>query len=201
MAIKTYLVPALSMSIMTLLVACGSSRAQYRFQLQKVSQGDSLTDVSSRISKPLIFENSDFRIEWSPGPLSFYFRLENRAKSDLTINFSKSFLISPGGNAFDAVHPGNGAIAKGDDFIIIPAQVGVSSWIRPGQQKGENNSGLAGQIAPGFDGGGFFAEAGDPEQLKTEYQGKTAIVVLNISKAGKGENYRFALQVADIIGD
>lgn len=184
-----------------LMSACGSPRAYYKFQLQKVSQGDSLSDVSARIAKPLAFENEDFKIEWSPGPLTFYFRIFNKSNKELTINFARSYLISPAGNAFDPVHPGNGAIAKGDDFILVPPQVGIDSWIRPGQQKGDNSGGIAGQLSPGFDGGGFFAEAGDLDEVKKAHSGKTALVVLNIAKASKAQSYRFALQVADITGE
>lgn len=197
---KTYLACGIGFAAL-LTSACGSPRAHYKFQLQKVSQGDSLSDVSTRIAKPLAFENEDFKIEWSPGPWTFYFRIFNKSNKELTINFARSYLISPAGNAFDPVHPGNGAIAKGDDFILVPPQVGIDSWIRPGQQKGDNSGGIAGQLSPGFDGGGFFAEAGDIEEIKKAHSGKTALVVLNIAKGGKAESYRFALQVADITGD
>ncbi|AFM13914.1 hypothetical protein [Turneriella parva] len=192
---------AFALFSLVLVVACGSPRAYYKFQLQKVSQGDSLSDVSARIAKPLTFENADFKIDWSPGPLTFYFRIFNKSTKELTINFARSYLISPAGNAFDPVHPGNGAIAKGDDFILVPPQVGVDSWIRPGQQKGDNSGGIAGQLSPGFDGGGFFAEAGDLEEVKKAHAGKTAQVVLNISQGAKAQTYHFALQVADITAE
>lgn len=81
----------------------------------------------------------------------------------------------------------------------MPPQVGIDSWIRPGQQKGDNSGGIAIQLSPGFDGGGFFAEAGDLDQIKKAHSGKTALVVLNIAKASKAQSYRFALQVADIL--
>ncbi len=197
---KSFLFTTLLFSLLAT-IACGSPRAYYKFQLLKVSEGNSLTDVSSRIAKPLSFENADFKIDWSPGPLTFYFRIFNRSNHDITINFARSYLIGPAGNAFDPVHPGNSALAKGDDFILIPAQVGVDSWIRPGQQKGDNSGGIAGQLSPGFDGGGFFAEAGDLDEIKKAHAGKTAQVVLNIEKGGKSENFRFALQVADITAE
>ena len=180
------------------ILACGSSRAVYKYQLKQVARGDALSDDSRNIQNPLIFENADFRITWSPGPLTYYFRIDNKSKADLQINFDRSFLISPAGNAFAALHPGNSAIAKGDNFVIVPAQVGIDSWVRPGQKHGENHGGLAGAISPGFDGGGFFPEHGDADQLKKDYSGKTATVVLNIGKGGKAENFRFILQVADV---
>lgn len=127
---------AFALFSLVLVVACGSPRAYYKFQLQKVSQGDSLSDVSARIAKPLTFENADFKIDWSPG-----------------------------------------------------------------QQKGDNSGGIAGQLSPGFDGGGFFAEAGDLEEVKKAHAGKTAQVVLNISQGAKAQTYRFALQVADITAE
>lgn len=182
-----------------ILPACGSTRAVYKYQLKQVMRGDALADESAKIQKPLVFENADFRISWSPGVTTYYFRIENKGKAELQVNFSKSFLISPAGNAFNAVHPGNSALRQGDDFIIIPVQVGIDSWIRPGEKQGQNNSGLAGQISPGFDASGFFPATGEVNSLKSEYSGKTAVVVLNIVKSGKSENFRFGLQVADVI--
>lgn len=181
-----------------LLCACGSSRAVYKYQLKQVARGEALSDDSRNIQNPLIFDNGDFRITWSPGPLTYYFRIDNKSKADLQINFDRSFLISPAGNAFAALHPGNSAIAKGDNFVIVPAMVGIDSWVRPGQKHGENHGGLVGAISPGFDGGGFFPEHGDADQLKKDYTGKTATVVLNIGKGAKTENFRFTLQIADV---
>jgi hypothetical protein len=117
--------------------ACGSACASYRFNLQQVARGTALTDESRSIKPSLAYEAADFRLTWSPGPLTFYFRLDNRSKADLQINHDKSFLISPRGDVYAPVHPGN-------------------SWIRPGQKLGENDGGLVAAIAPGFDGGGFF---------------------------------------------
>jgi len=142
------------------------------FNLQQVARGTALTDESRSIKPSLAYEAADFRLTWSPGPLAFYFRLDNRSKADLQINHDKSFLISPRGDVYAPVHPGN-------------------SWIRPGQKQGENDGGLVAAIAPGFDGGGFFPEQGDAADMKKEYAGKTANVVLNLSRGGKAENFRF----------
>lgn len=181
------------------LFACGSSRPLYKYQLANVQRGDAMSDESRGISQPLVFENADFKIIWSPGPLTYFFRIENKSKADLQINFDKSFLISPAGNAFSAIHPGNSALAKGDDKAIIPAQVGIDTWVRPGQKYGENHGGLVGSLSPGFDGGGFFPETGDAADLKRDYVQKTATVVLNIGRPGAAQNYRFKLQIADVV--
>lgn len=181
-----------------LAVACGSSRAVYKFQVNQVSRGDSVADDSRNIQRPLVYENADFKVTWAPGALTYYFRIDNKSKTDLLINFDRTFLISPGGNTFMAIHPGNSAISKGDSTLIIPALAGVDSWVRPGPKQGENHGGLAGALSPGFDGGGFFPEYGEAAELKQSYTGKNVTVVLNILKGGKAENFRFILQVADV---
>lgn len=158
-----------------------------------------LTDESRSIQPPLVYEAAEFRLTWSPGPLTFYFRLDNRSKADMQINYDKSFLISPRGDVYAPVHPGNSSIAKGDNFVIVPAMSGVDSWIRPGQKQGENDGGLVSAIAPGFDGGGFFPEQGDAADIKKEYAGKTATVVLNLSRGGKADNFRFTFVLNDVL--
>lgn len=185
--------------ILLLASACGSSRASYRFNLQQVARGVALTDESRSIQPPLVYEAAEFRLTWSPGPLTFYFRLDNRSKADMQINYDKSFLISPRGDVYAPVHPGNSSIAKGDNFVIVPAMSGVDSWIRPGQKQGENDGGLVSAIAPGFDGGGFFPEQGDAAEIKKEYAGKTATVVLNLTRAGKAESFRFTFLLTDVV--
>lgn len=185
-------------SLLLLISACGSSRASYRFNLQQVARGAAFSDESRSIQPPLIYESQDFRLTWSPGPLTFYFRLDNRSKADIQINYEKSFLISPRGDVYAPVHPGNSSIAKGDNFVVVPAMSGVDSWIRPGQKQGENDGGLVSAISPGFDGGGFFPEQGDAAEIKKEYAGKTATVVLNLSRGSKAENFRFTFVLSDV---
>ncbi|HNA78592.1 MAG TPA: hypothetical protein PKW28_09720 [Turneriella sp.] len=185
--------------LLVFLSACGSSRASYRFNLQQVARGAAFSDESRSIKPPLVFEGADFRLTWSPGPLTFYFRLDNRSKSDIQINYDKSFLLSPRGDVYAPVHPGNSSIAKGDNFVVVPAMAGVDSWIRPGQKQGENDGGLVSAIAPGFDGGGFFPEQGDAAEIKKEYAGKTATVVLNLTRAGKAESFRFTFLLTDVV--
>ncbi|MFZ5630759.1 MAG: hypothetical protein ACOY5B_16620 [Spirochaetota bacterium] len=184
--------------LLLLLAACGSSRASYRFNLQQVARGAAFSDESRSIQPPLVYESADFRLTWSPGPLTFYFRLDNRSKADMQINYDKSFLISPRGDVYAPVHPGNSSIAKGDNFVVVPAMSGVDSWIRPGQKQGENDGGLVSAISPGFDGGGFFPEQGDAADIKKEYAGKTATVVLNLSRGNKAENFRFTFVLSDV---
>ena len=123
-----FLLPVL---ICAMLGACGSSRAVYKYHLKKVSRGDGLADESRLIQNPLVFENPDFKIIWSPGPLTFFFRIENKSKTELQINFDKAFLISPSGNAFSAGHPGNSAMAGHRDGLFRPLKdVKVGDEIR-----------------------------------------------------------------------
>jgi len=182
-----------------MMLDCGSARASYKFQIKQVARGDAQADESRSIKLPLIFENAEIKTIWTPDATTYYFRIENKSKADLQLNFAKSFLISSGGNAFAAIHPGNSAIAKGSDVVIVPSGAGVDTWIRPGQQQGQNNEGLSGALAPGWSGGGFFPETGNAEDLKAQYGGKTVTIVLSVNRSGKDENYRFTLQVADVI--